>query len=57
MVYSLGDHFLCLDSCYGGCLWLVEEIERIYKFKLLPHLTWKIGRLIFEKLIDKSKDC
>jgi hypothetical protein len=56
MVYHFSDHFLCLDHCYCRCLWLVEEVKRIYEFKLSHLFTSKTGCLIFEKLIEKTQD-
>jgi hypothetical protein len=56
MVYHFSDHFLCLDHCYCRCLWLVEEVKRIYEFKLSHLFTSRTGCLIFEKLIEKTQD-
>jgi hypothetical protein len=38
MAYSFSDSFLCLDHCHGRCLCLVEQMKKIYKFKLYPLL-------------------
>ena len=45
------NNFLCLDYCHNRCLWLVEEMKRIYKFRLCPLPSSETDLLITEELI------
>jgi hypothetical protein len=51
MAYSFSDSFLCLDYCHGRCLWLVEQMKEIYKFKLYSLLSLETDPLITKEPI------